>query len=90
MRVRIIGTRAESLSQYLRKGSRVYVDGRLEARPWMNRDNQPLAGLEILADTIEFMSSRQDDRTHGPARPADARGGGRRRWRSPIRSPARR
>jgi hypothetical protein len=29
----VAGTRAESLSQYLKKGSRVYVDGRLEARP---------------------------------------------------------
>ncbi len=59
VRVTVIGTRAESLSPYLKKGSRVYVEGRLEARPWTTRENEIRAGLEVLADTIEFMSPRQ-------------------------------
>src|SRR3954465_1251266 len=61
VRVTITGSRAESLAQYLRKGSRVFVDGRLEARPWIDRENQPRAGLEVMADSVEFMSSRSDD-----------------------------
>src|SRR5262249_7546605 len=48
VRVRVVGQRAESLAQYLRKGSRVYVDGRLEARPWLNNQQQPQSGLEIF------------------------------------------
>jgi single-strand DNA-binding protein len=60
VRVTILGKRAESLSEYLKKGTRVYVDGRLEVRPWSRQDGSPQAGLEILADTCEFMSSRQD------------------------------
>ena len=61
VRVTVTGPRAESLAQYLRKGSRVYIDGRLEARPWTDRENHPRAGLEVMADSVEFMSSRSDD-----------------------------
>jgi single-strand DNA-binding protein len=65
VRVRVVGQRAESLSQYLHKGSRVFVDGRLEARPWLNNQQQPQSGLEIFATDVEFMSSRSDDEQRG-------------------------
>ena len=61
IRVRVLGQRAESLSNLLYKGGRVYVDGRLEARPWTTREGEIRAGLEVLADTVEFMSPRQGD-----------------------------
>ncbi len=61
VRVTVFGPRAEFLSQYLRKGSKVYVEGRLEARPWLDNQQQPRAGLEIVASEVEFMSSRADD-----------------------------
>lgn len=57
----VFGTRAEKLSEILKKGMRVYADGRLEARPWTDQSGQVRAGLELIADTVEFMSSRQDD-----------------------------
>src|SRR5215211_3994266 len=59
VRVTLAGTRAESLSQYLKKGSRVYVDGRLEARPWTDQQGQVRAGLEVMANEVQFMSPRQ-------------------------------
>ena len=40
VRVTVTGNRAESLSPYLKKGSRVYVEGRLEARPWTDQQGQ--------------------------------------------------
>lgn len=61
VRVTVTGQRAESLSQYLKKGSRVYVDGRLEARPWTDQQGQVRAGLEVIANEVQFMSSRADD-----------------------------
>ena len=61
VRVTVFGQRAETLSQYLRKGSKVYADGRLEARPWTDQQGQVRAGLEVIADTVEFMSPRGDD-----------------------------
>jgi len=73
VRVRVVGQRAESLAQYLRKGSRVFVDGRLEARPWLNNQQQPQSGLEIFASDVEFMSQRQVDGQPVPASVADER-----------------
>lgn len=71
LRVTLFGKRAESLANYLKKGSRVYVDGRLEARPWTDKNGTLKAGLEVMADTVEFVSSRQDDQaTERPATPA--------------------
>ena len=61
VRVIVFGQRAESLAQYLKKGMRVFVDGRLEARPWTDRENRVRAGLEIVASDLEFTSTRQAD-----------------------------
>jgi single-strand DNA-binding protein len=61
VRVIVFGQRAESLAQHLKKGMRVFVDGRLEARPWTDRENRVRAGLEIVASDLEFMSTRQAD-----------------------------
>ena len=68
VRVTVFGTRAESLGQYLKKGSRVYVDGRLEARPWTDQQGQARAGLEVMANEVQFMSSRADDERAGSGR----------------------
>lgn len=71
VRCTVFGQRAESLSQYLKKGQRVFVDGRLEARPWTDQQGNVRAGLELVASDVEFMSARNED--GGPqqqARPA--------------------
>ena len=70
VRVTVTGQRAESLAQYLRKGTKVYVEGRLEARPWTDQQGQIRAGLEVLANEVQFMSSRADDEARDPTRPA--------------------
>jgi single-strand DNA-binding protein len=61
IRVTVIGQRAEFLGQYLRKGSKIYAEGRLEARPWTDQQGQIRAGLEVVANEVEFMSTRADD-----------------------------
>ena len=58
VRVTVFGQRAEALSEHLTRGSRVHVDGRLETRPWVDRSNNPKAGLELMAESVEFASSR--------------------------------
>jgi single-strand DNA-binding protein len=84
VRVIVFGQRAETLAQHLKKGMRVFVDGRLEARPWTDRENRVRAGLEIVASEIEFTSTRRadDEEPHvGGALPAAAGTGS----ASPIR-----
>jgi single-strand DNA-binding protein len=65
VRVTVFGQRAETLAQYLKKGGRVYVEGRLEARPWTDQQGQVRAGLEVVATDVEFMSSRSEDESRG-------------------------
>jgi single-strand DNA-binding protein len=88
VRCTVFGQRAETLSQYLHKGMRVFVDGRLEARPWQGQDGALHAGLEITANDVEFMSPRQEDsgqqqqpqqRQQQPARQPAAAGASRQR-----------
>ena len=71
-RVTILGARAESLSQHLMRGTRVYVDGGLETHPWIDQSNSPRPDLEILADSIEFVSSRQRDEGQQERQPVAA------------------
>jgi single-strand DNA-binding protein len=47
----VFGTRAEQLGGRLAKGSRIYVSGRCESKPYISRkDEQPQAGLSPPAD----------------------------------------
>ena len=72
VRVTVFGARAESLSNLLTKGMRVYVDGRLEARPWTTKDGDIRAGLEITANDVEFASARNENGQQGRPSPAAA------------------
>ena len=45
---------AEVIAQYLRKGSSVYVEGRIQTRTWDDKDGTKKYRTEIVADTIQF------------------------------------
>jgi single-strand DNA-binding protein len=66
VRVTVLGNRAESLGEYLKKGSKVYADGRLEARPWTDQQGQMRSGLELIANEVQFMNARDDAGVHEP------------------------
>lgn len=55
----MFGTRAEAVSRYLSKGSKVCIEGKLRWSQW-ERDGQRHSKLEVIVDEIEFMSRRED------------------------------
>jgi len=55
--VSIYGAPAESVSHYMRKGSRVAVDGRLEWREWETAEQQKRQAVSVVADTIADVES---------------------------------
>lgn len=64
-RVSVWGKMAETCNQYLKKGSKVLVEGRLTAdaatggpRIWNSQDGSPRASFEVNAQTVRFLSSR--------------------------------
>jgi len=67
-RVSAWGRQAETCAEYLRKGSRVLVEGRLTADPatggpriWRRQDGSAAASFEISAGSVTFLSSRADE-----------------------------
>jgi single-strand DNA-binding protein len=49
---------AESCSQFLTKGQRVYVEGRLRTREWESQEGQKRMTVEVLADRVLFLDKR--------------------------------
>lgn len=57
----VFGNRARTVSQYLRKGTKVAVEGRLRWSQWQDRDTgKNRSKVEVAVDELEFMSARQD------------------------------
>lgn len=44
----------ELVAQYMKKGSQVYVEGRLQTRSWEGKDGEKKYRTEIIADTVQF------------------------------------
>lgn len=51
----MFGTRAEKITPYLSKGTKVAIDGKLRWSQW-ERDGQKRSKIEVIIDEIEFMS----------------------------------
>jgi single-strand DNA-binding protein len=62
---------AERTAEYLRKGRKVYVEGRLQTRTWDGQDGQKHYTTELVANTVTPLDPRP--REEGAAEPAGAR-----------------
>lgn len=71
VRISAFGKLAEICSQYLKKGSQVYVEGSLRTRKWTDKDGQERYTTEIRCDDMKVLGSRQ-----GMGAPAGGGGGG--------------
>jgi len=49
---------AETCSQYLHKGSKVYIEGRLQSREWVGQDGAKRYRTEIVADNMQMLDTR--------------------------------
>jgi single-strand DNA-binding protein len=58
-RVAFFGKLAEIAGEYLKKGSQVYVEGRLQTRKWQDKDGQDKYTTEIVANVMQMLGSRQ-------------------------------
>jgi single-strand DNA-binding protein len=50
---------AETCNEYLRKGSKVYIEGRLKTRKWTAQDGQEKQITEVIASDMQMLDSRQ-------------------------------
>ena len=57
-RVVFFGRLAEIVGEYLKKGSQVYVEGRLQTRKWQGQDGQDRYTTEIVANDMQMLGAR--------------------------------
>lgn len=57
-RVVMFGRLGEIAGEYLRKGSQVYIEGKLQTRKWQDQNGQDRYTTEIVANEMQMMGSR--------------------------------
>ena len=63
--VTVWGAQGENCATYLQKGRPVAVDGRLEWREWETQDGAKRQSVEIVADSVQFLGSRDQSENGG-------------------------
>jgi single-strand DNA-binding protein len=74
---------AEICQKYLKKGSQVYIEGRIQSRQWEDKQGQKRAAFEIIASEMKMLDSRGEasmpahlgDESEAPAAPAPEESG---------------
>ena len=77
-RVSVWGKQGEEVSQYLRKGSQVFVEGRMDSDPetggpklWTGKDGRTRASYEVIARRVQSVSKRGGTASFDEPRDAD-------------------
>ena len=60
IRIVVWGRQAENCDRYLSKGSKVAVQGRIETGSYTNREGQKVYTTEVVANNVEFLSTRNN------------------------------
>ncbi len=64
---------ADTVEKYVRKGTPLYVEGRIRTRSWTDRDNNIRSATEILAESVQLLGRKADNpalQTAAPQPPA--------------------
>ena len=71
-RVVFFGKLAEIAGQYLKKGSQVYLEGKLKTRKWQDKDGHERYTTEINADEMKMLGGKGDGQQSEPQRQQQA------------------
>jgi single-strand DNA-binding protein len=63
--VTVFGAQGENCGQYLAKGRPVAVEGRLNWREWEAQDGGKRQAVDIIADAVQFLGSRDAPQSNG-------------------------
>jgi single-strand DNA-binding protein len=63
--VTVYGAAADSVANYMHRGSRVGIDGRLDWREWETEDQQRRQAVSIVAETVQFLDTPGRERVEG-------------------------
>jgi single-strand DNA-binding protein len=74
-RIVVWGKQAEIAQKYLKKGSLLYLEGRIQTRQWDDKEGQKRTSTEIVANTFRMLGGRGDGAPGGGPTHADADSG---------------
>jgi single-strand DNA-binding protein len=63
-RVVAFGRLAEIMGEYLKKGSQVYIEGRIQTRKWEDKENNTRYTTEIVANEMQMLGGKTDQSNH--------------------------
>lgn len=69
--VKVWGAQGENSARYLAKGRPVAIDGRLDWREWEDQSGAKRQSVDIIADSVQFLGSREGGSENGFAPTAD-------------------
>jgi single-strand DNA-binding protein len=69
------GKQAEIAQQYLKKGSLIFIEGRIQSREWQDKEGQKRTSFEIVASNFRMLGGRAESAAAGAGAGA-TRGGG--------------
>jgi single-strand DNA-binding protein len=73
-KIAMFGRLAEIAAEYLRKGSQVYIEGKLRTRKWQDKEGKDRYTTEIVADEMQMLGSKGGGAGAGASAPAAASG----------------
>lgn len=65
---------AEVVEKYVKKGTKVYVEGKLKKRSWQDKEGNTRYTTEVVADELTILSSRNDQAQQGQQAPYSSQG----------------
>lgn len=63
----VFGSRAEAVSRFITKGSKVAIEGKLRFSSWETKEGDRRSKLEVIVDEIEFLSRANGQQVTSPA-----------------------
>ncbi|HVS87247.1 MAG TPA: single-stranded DNA-binding protein [Candidatus Acidoferrum sp.] len=82
------GKQAEIAQQYLKKGSLIFIEGRIQSREWQDKEGQKRTSYEIVASNFRMLGGRSEAAAAGAGAGAAGGGGASRSGGEDMESPA--
>ena len=64
---------AEIAEKYLKKGSQIYVEGKLRTRSWQDKDGHTRYTTEVVGDQLTMLGGKTENSTHAPDAPTESK-----------------
>lgn len=59
-RIVVFGNQAENASKFLKKGSQVFIDGKIQSRTYQDKDGNEKTVVEIIANSLSFLDPKDN------------------------------